>query len=366
MLGPSTRWFILKILPYPIISFLGSVIYSIVELGLLGSSSVYPATGNAYNPVTSFFFSGLLTFILGLSLGIIEEKLFKNYFQHLSFILKLLIKTALYLLVLVSLMVVFAFIMNSINMNRPINDPMVMETVKGFFQSFTFISLLIYAGFLIDTTLFFSEIVDYLGIDVVGNYFNGKYSKPAKERRIFMFLDMKGSTTIAEKLGHEKHYQLINEYYRDMSSPIIETEGQIYQYVGDEIIISWKLDNGVDPVNCLKCFDLIQQRIDRKSQIYVDKYDVVPSFKAGMHVGEVTRGQIGKIKREMLFIGDVLNTTARIQGLCNELNANVLISGILKDMLPTASFDFKDKGAFELKGKQEVVILYEVQIPRAC
>lgn len=361
MLNARQRWFLIKLLPYPILSVMGGLLYWIVELGLLGESGLYPTTGNVYVPRTSFVAILSMTFLLGTFLGLFEETLFKSKFRKIPFVWKLLLKTVIYMGFLTLLIFVSGIILNAINLKTSLTDPVVIRIAWNFLGSFTYLSIALYAGFVIDLTLFFNEIVGFLGLDVVGTYFTGKYSRPVKEVRVFMFLDMRGSTTIAEQLGHEKHYQLINDYYADMSRAIIETHGQVYQYVGDEIVISWKVDKGLNRANCLACFFQIGDKIARKAKHYQSHYGLIPTFKAGLHVGEVTRGQVGLIKREMLFIGDVLNTTARIQGLCNELKTDLLISEELKTLLPEeASYTFTTKGCYELRGRTQKEELFQV------
>ncbi len=365
MLNPRQKWFLIKLIPYPIIAVAGGFLYWIIELGIIGETKFYPATGNLYNTSTSFVAVHTMTFLLGLFLGLIEETLFKGKFRNLAFISKIILKTVIYMGLLTFLMFISAIILNAINLGTSVTDPAVITTVLNFLGSFTYLSIAIFAGAIIDLTLFFNEIISFLGLDVVGTYFTGKYSRPVKENRIFMFLDMRGSTTIAEQLGHERHYQLINDYYADMSQAIIQTQGQVYQYVGDEIVISWKIDRGLHEANCLACFFQIGEKIQRKSERYVSRYGLIPSFKAGVHVGEVTRGQIGLIKREMLFIGDVLNTTARIQGLCNDLESGLLISEELKEILPEKlKYTFISKGCFELRGREQKEELFEVLLEK--
>lgn len=361
MLNSKWRRIFFKILPYPIIFTIGGFIYIFLETGLLGPSTVYPSTGVAYDATNSLFTVIPMTMILGLALGLIEELVFKNRFRNLRFSFKIFLKTLLYLFIFLVVQFVFAIGLNMINLGKSSIDAEVLQTVFRFLTSFNIISLSIYAGFIINLSLFFTEIVDYLGLDIVRNFFSGKYSKPVNERRIFMFLDMKSSTTIAEKIGHEKHYELINDYYKDMSEAIVQTNGSIYQYVGDEIIVSWKFELGIRDCNCLQCFFLIEKEIESRSEYYQSKYGVVPEFKAGYHCGEVTRGQIGDIKRDLLYIGDVLNATARIQGFCNQLNANLLVSAALKTQLPPNDYLFNHKGEFELRGRNKHEELFEVR-----
>ena len=364
-MGPKKKRLLIKIIPYPIIFLIGGLIYVNVEYGLLSESDVYPVSNAIYDPLNSVLSITIMTIVLGLILGIIEESIFKNRFKGLPFAKKILSKTILYIFIFTITLLIFSLALNVVNTGRSIAYPEVYQTVFIFFRSYGLISIILFASFFIALSLFFTEIVDYLGLDIVSNFFSGKYSKPVYESRIFMFLDMKDSTTIAEKIGHKKHYQLINDYYSDMTEAIVRTEGSIYQYVGDEIVVSWKLDEGLKNWNCLKCFFLIEKGINSKSKSYLKKYDVVPRFKAGLHCGEVTRGQIGQIKRELLYTGDVLNVTARIQGLCNRLVESLLISGQLKNLLPKNNLNFKPMGKYELKGrlkKKEIFAVSENHI----
>lgn len=360
-IDPKKERLLFKILPYPIIFMIGGSMYIFIETGLLGPSIVYPNTGVLYDPINSALTVLPMTGILGLALGLIEELAFKNRFKYLRFSYKIVIKTLLYLSIFVIMQFAFALGLNMINLGRSSIDAEVFQSVFQFYTSFSIISIIIYAGFIINISLFFTEIVDYLGLDVVGNFFSGKYSKPVFENRIFMFLDMKDSTTIAEKIGHKKQHALISEYYADMSDAIIFTKGSIYQYVGDEIVISWKLAEGLKNCNCLHCFFLIEKHISAKALEYQSKYGVVPRFKAGYHCGEVTRGQVGNIKRDLLYIGDVLNATARIQGFCNQLSTNLLVSDALKTQLPENDYMFDSKGDFELRGRKKHEELFEVR-----
>ena len=360
-IDPKKERLLFKILPYPIIFMIGGSLYIFIETGLLGPSVVYPITGVLYDPINSALTVIPMTGILGLALGLIEELVFKNRFKHLRFSYKIVIKTLLYLSIFVIIQFAFALGLNMINMEKSSMDVEVFQSVYRYFASFSIISITIYAGFFINISLFFTEIVDYLGLDIVGNFFSGKYSKPVFENRIFMFLDMKDSTTIAEKIGHKQQHQLISEYYGDMSDAIVLTKGSIYQYVGDEIVVSWKLSEGLKDCNSLHCFFLIEKHITEKAHEYESKYGVVPKFKAGYHCGEVTRGQVGNIKRDLLYIGDVLNATARIQGLCNQLDSSLLISSELKNQLPVNDYLFNPKGEFELRGRNKHEELFEVR-----
>lgn len=85
----------------------------------------------------------------------------------------------------------------------------------------------------------------------------------------------------------------------------------------------------------------------------------MPTFKAGIHSGDVVAGEIGIVKRDITYSGDVLNTTSRILGKCNEFNEEFIVSADLLAMLNVAK-DYSSKilGSIQLKGKQQEVAIH--------
>lgn len=206
------------------------------------------------------------------------------------------------------------------------------------------------------------QVNDKYGPGILKQVLMGKYFKPQREERIFMFLDLRNSTTIAERLGEANYFRFLKEIIEDVTQPILYTRGEIYQYVGDEIVISWHLKRGKVTAECLRCYFEIQEVMRRKRPEYLAKYLVEPEFKAGLHYGHVLAGEIGVIKRDITYTGDVLNTASRIQNKCNELGVNLLMSKQLLDKLSLAPHQYHPKrvGEIDLRGKSEKVILYTI------
>ena len=201
---------------------------------------------------------------------------------------------------------------------------------------------------------------DKYGPGVFKDFLLGKYFSPKREARIFMFLDIRSSTSIAEKLGEDRYFHFLQEFFKDATSSIIYSNGEIYQYVGDEIVVTWKVDYGNLNPKFIQCFFDIQDTIRQRGHIYQEKYGLIPEFKAGFHYGNVMAGEIGVVKRDIAFSGDVLNTASRIQNKCNDLGVNILLSKALLDRvaLPPHTYQPKRVGSMVLRGKQERVILY--------
>ena len=205
------------------------------------------------------------------------------------------------------------------------------------------------------------QINDKFGQGLLWSMITGKYHLPKNEERIFMFLDLKGSTSIAEQLGNKEYHHFLKDLFSDITDPILANSGQIYQYVGDEVVISWPTTDGVDENRCIKCFFEIQETLQDLKEHYMNKYHVTPTFKAGVHFGQVVAGEVGIIKRDITYSGDTLNTAARIQGMCNQHKSSLLVSGKLANLMALQAFTTKNLGSLELRGKLESVEIIAVE-----
>ncbi len=189
----------------------------------------------------------------------------------------------------------------------------------------------------------------------------GRYMHPKVENRIVMFIDLKDSTPIAEKLGHSLYFEFIREFIYRVSLAILEFEGTIYQYVGDEIVCSWKNSEK----NTRRCLDaVIQSRknIQRKNAHFKRKFGIVPEFRVGINAGEVTVGEIGIIKKDLAMSGDTMNTTARIRSACNELNHHFIVSKEFVDASALKGWQTESLGIIDLKGKEHGIELFSLRI----
>ena len=177
-----------------------------------------------------------------------------------------------------------------------------------------------------------------------------------------MFLDMKGSTTHAERLGPLTYCRLVQDCFNDLTDAAIAHEVEIYQYAGDEAILTWRVPNGLRNANCVAVFFQFDAALQSKAAHYRERYGVVPQFKAGVNLGAVTAAEIGVLKRDIAYFSDVLNTAARIQSKCNEFNRRLLISGALRKLLGQQPGlpAIERIGEIALKGKENLVEVYAV------
>ncbi|OQD42835.1 hypothetical protein BUL40_06990 [Croceivirga radicis] len=348
-----------RILPFGLIWFVLGFFFMANDYFALGDN---PVASGAIDPTFSVLVFALLAiFSLGLLIGIFETLYVNKLFRNFSFIRTILSKFVLYSM-LFTLMVGFSYpIAAALELDTDLKSPLVWFKFRQFWQSDALYGTAIQLLFSLTISLIYAEIRDNLGDSVLLNIFTGKYHKPIQEERIFMFVDMKDSTTIAEKLGHVSYFTFLQQYYNDMAEPIVKHRGEVYQYIGDEIVISWPKAKGIAYNNAVNCFFAMQKAMNKRDTFYINTYGVVPKFKAALHMGMVTTGELGALKKEIVFTGDVLNTTARIQDLCNNLKSKLLVSEHLRMALKEETkIEFVPKGAVELKGKHEIVNLYAV------
>ena len=201
-----------------------------------------------------------------------------------------------------------------------------------------------------------------LGSSVLFSFVTGAYHHPREEERIFMFLDIVGSTGIAERIGSVAFHRLLNRFCYDLTEAIVETSGEIYKYVGDEIIVTWAMGAGLRDARCVRCYYAAVDRLARVGADYQRDFGVRPTFRAGLHGGAVVAGELGDIKQEISFLGDTVNTTARIKEFCREADRSVLLSGpLLAKLVLPFGIEPERLGPVRLRGREQTIDVFALR-----
>lgn len=296
-------------------------------------------------------------FIIGVPLGVIYsliEFFFEKYLsKRTSIIIQLITKTVIYF---IALIILFTFVRWFFQYENNIEE----EIERGWWR----LNVSFWIGvlfFLLASSIFsFIKIaIEKFGKKNFMKMLLGTYKKPKEEQRIFMFLDLKDSTSIAEKLGHFKYSEFIQECFYDLNEVVPKHEAEIYQYVGDEAVLTWDYKKGLANNNCVSLYFSFQERLLSKSEFYNDKFGVTPKFKAGLHGGKLIVAEVGTIKKELAYHGDVINTAARIQSLCNDYNQSLIASEtILNNLTSNPVVNSIELGEISLKGKENRLNLF--------
>lgn len=360
-LSAKNKYYLKRILPFGIIWLIIGWAFLWTEYAILGDVENTPVSAIRITPIIVVFAS-ISIFFIGCFVGVIEVLYINQLFIRKSFPKKLIGKFIMYSILMFFLIFVFYMLAASIEMKVSVLSKSVWNQYIVFFSSITHISTAVQLLFSLIFSLVYSEISENLGQNILYNFLTGRYHRPVDENRIFMFVDMKDSTTIAEKLGHKSYFKLLREYYQSFSDAIIKNYGDVYQYVGDEIVITWDLEKGFKDNRCINCFFEMKTALLKQKSMFKSKYGLLPDFKAAIHCGQVTTGEIGALKKDIFFTGDVLNTTARILSYTNKLNADLLISeNSIKKLDLGELYDAIDKGQHQLKGKEQALTIFEIK-----
>lgn len=344
--------------------------WTIVGVGheLLNHAHIEAIRGSGYEDYE--FVTNMITNLIIIPLAAVFGGLFivftKDTFKVIPFKARIVLEVFSFALLVIIFTLIGSYVYNSIYEEKFVLEKTVWEEVERTMVSWGMIYNLVFWTIIGSLTLVVVQIIDFQGREKFYNTFVGKYYNPCIESRIFLFLDLRDSTKMAERLGHKQWFAFVNEFIRDLSLAVIDCRGEIYQYVGDEIVVTWPLNAGFKDNACVNFFFAVQKRVAKHEAAYLKKFGFVPTFRAAIHHGEVTAGEIGLFRKEIIYTGDVLNTTKRIQGMCDPLGTNLLISeDTFRNLEDVTAFAVLQKSELALKGREKHIVVLDIRLAEA-
>lgn len=321
---------------------------------------VYAMLAFSFRPIPALV-SALLGASIGYFTSLLEGWLYKTRLRRQRFLVVLLIRTLAYLLVISLNLIVFYGVYTALDHEGLLRFIPDARRLSHWLASWDFAYTVVYILLILLVLQFVTLVSRLLGPNVLLDYMLGRFHIPKEEERIFMFMDLRASTTIAERLGHLKWHAFLNDFFYDIAEPVRKNRGEIYQYVGDEVVISWSKSIGLKNLNCIHAFFGIWNIMAERKAYYLKTYGYEPVFKAGYHVGMVVVGEIGDFKRDIVFHGDTVNTASRIQMECNHYNRRLLLSDtLLKQLDLKAEYTSEYITKIKLRGKEQILELYSL------
>lgn len=290
--------------------------------------------------------------VMPLFFFIVERYIFgRSFFKRLSFGASLFSRVFIVVIsfiIIISLIVMIFF---------PEMSLLLIYSQPHFYYGVVF-------GFLMFLMFYFvDELKKIIGKQTFLVFLSGIYHKPRTVNRVFMFLDLVDSTSIAEDLTHEDFHQYVNDFIIDVTEVLDSNGAEIYKYVGDEVIAVWDMGKKFKKDMIVKSLLEIEDRFVKREEYYHKKYGLIPDFKGGLHCGEVIAGEMGDVKKELVYLGDVVNTTARLVGVAGETGNRYVFSGQLKDRLGLSVDEVLILlGEKILKGKKDKFVVYALKL----
>ena len=223
---------------------------------------------------------------------------------------------------------------------------------------------LIYALVVLAIIMVALRIRDLIGGEVLLSLLTGRYHKPVEEERVFLFVDVVGSTQFAERFGDLRAQEFLSRFFAALAGPVRHHRGAIDDYVGDLAIISWPLERGIANARALRCVFAILEKIEQEAKSWQGEFGLVPRFRAAVHGGPVVAAEIGVDRHKISYFGDTVNMTARLESLCRELDSPILISSELLSRIAALPSGIRadDLGAHEVRGRDRPLAVVALSI----
>jgi adenylate cyclase len=126
-------------------------------------------------------------------------------------------------------------------------------------------------------------------------------------------------------------------------------------------VITWTVAHGRDGARPVACFFAIEGALARAAPDFERQFGALPRLRAALHGGPVITGEVGGSRRAIVYHGDVMNTTSRIEGATRDLDRQFLVSGDAVERLgELGGFTLEDLGPQQLRGRAATVRVYAV------
>jgi adenylate cyclase len=214
---------------------------------------------------------------------------------------------------------------------------------------------LLYALAVSVSITFVLRVRDLIGPSLFTSLLLGRYHRPTKEDRIFLFLDVIGSTQFADRHGDLETQAYLGAIFNALASPVRRSQGSIDDYIGDMALVTWPIHRGTQNAACLRCVFDFASALRTQAPLWQARFGQVPEFRAVLHCGGVVTAEIGLERHKIAYFGDVVNTTGRLEALSKALNEPVLISTDLLNRVRDLPSDLiaKNLGFHQIRGRND-------------
>jgi adenylate cyclase len=207
-------------------------------------------------------------------------------------------------------------------------------------------------------------ITNLVGRRAFLNFITGRYHAPVEENRFVLYVDIAGSTGLAERLGGVGIHRFLDRTFRLLTVAVVDTRGEVLNYVGDEVIVTWPERGGAIDCRPLRCFVAMRDELLRASSQFEREFGASPRIRGSLHFGPVIVGEIGDIKRAIVFNGDVMNTGARLEELSRGVEGGFLASRAAMARFNSAPpFAVRDLGQLPIRGRADGIDVVGLDAP---
>jgi adenylate cyclase len=208
----------------------------------------------------------------------------------------------------------------------------------------------------------------YLSPEVIRRLLeNPDLVKPRKTEITVMFSDVRGFTSISEKLDAQELAALLNEYLTEMTQIVFRHDGTLDKYIGDAVMAFWGApfeDRDHATKGCHAALEMIT-RLKEMQKKWRSEGRPVLDIGVGLCTGVASVGNMGSTLRYgYTALGDIVNLSSRIEGLNKEYATHILLSDTTYAAVEDPLLVFRELDLIRVKGKSQPVTLYELVAAR--
>jgi adenylate cyclase len=299
----------------------------------------------------AMFAGAVYGLLMGVSIGGLELFVLagplRTWLSHLSFTVNLMVRSAIYAVIIMAIQL--------------LQDEYVLR-LPGIAGADFWSGVVTAAGVSVLMNLAFS-ISNIIGGRAFLNFVTGRYHSPVTENRFVLFVDIAGSTGLAESLGGLAIHRLLDRTFRLLTLSVVDYRGEVLNYVGDEVIVTWPERDGAIDCRPLRCFVAMRDELAGAADQLEREFGVSPRIRGSLHFGPVIVGEIGDVKRAIVFNGDVMNTAARLEELSRNVDGGFLASRAAMERFSSAPpFAIHDLGRLPIRGRADGIDVVGIDV----
>ncbi len=204
----------------------------------------------------------------------------------------------------------------------------------------------------------------YLSPEVIRRLLvNPELVEPRKTEITVMFSDIRGFTTISEKLDAQELALFLNSYLYDMTRIVFDTQGTLDKYIGDAMMAFWgaPYEDGQHPVQACTAALEMMKRVGELQKKWAVEGKPALDIGIGLNSGAASVGNMGSALRYgYTALGDTVNLSSRLEGLNKEYGTHIIANESTYEAAKDAGFLFRELDLIRVKGKLQPVTIYEL------
>jgi adenylate cyclase len=202
----------------------------------------------------------------------------------------------------------------------------------------------------------------YMTEAVVEHLMAGKVTLGGESLTVtILFSDIRSFTSISEKMDAQALVGLLNEYFTEMVSIVMQHDGVVDKYIGDAImaVFGAPVPRPDDAKNAVRAAVRMREALARLNEKLVARGVAPLATGIGLHTGEVVAGNIGSEQRmEYTVIGDAVNLASRLEGSTKDFHVGVVMSQATYELTQDV-VETRPLKEIVVKGRAEAVMTYE-------